>query len=399
MKISIILFIVIFTFIIFLLFLRSDHDPSSAGLLPMVKAVLGMSDSNNGETCEDLSKKVSASLTEDRYAGGAVGTILRSDIPHDITNKLDKHTTKATLDNITLPKCFDLRKKYPDRMSIPLQQASCGSCWAFATTSTLSDRFRILTNTHLYRHMDYTDVALKKTYTILSQLSPYFLAACDFCTINPSLYKLIVDQGSCNNKCDGGVIQYAYIYIHQNGIISTQCNPEAQFKYECHSVEDLASHYVDPLNPKHECHLFKIMEPYQVNMYENEELYDPIDLDDNTKAIQSEIYRNGTVTAGFKVYQSFYNFFKTNPMGIYTGPSSNDKLVGGHAICIVGWGVYGDVKYWIVRNSWGINWGDGGYFRIEMGKNVCDIESDVWAARPDRAWLEKINKSFGLGKL
>jgi len=34
-------------------------------------------------------------------------------------------------------------------------------------------------------------------------------------------------------------------------------------------------------------------------------------------------------------------------------------------------------NYWIVRNSWGTNWGESGYIRIEMGRNLCQITQDA----------------------
>lgn len=49
-----------------------------------------------------------------------------------------------------------------------------------------------------------------------------------------------------------------------------------------------------------------------------------------------------------------------------------------HAVVIVGWGweKHGDewLPYWKVRNSWGRNWGEGGYARIIRGVNEMAIE-------------------------
>ena len=51
-----------------------------------------------------------------------------------------------------------------------------------------------------------------------------------------------------------------------------------------------------------------------------------------------------------------------------------------HDISMIGFGVYNGKKYWKVRNSWGANWGETGYFRVIRGINNIVIESDcVWA--------------------
>ena len=59
-------------------------------------------------------------------------------------------------------------------------------------------------------------------------------------------------------------------------------------------------------------------------------------------------------------------------------PSKNEKMLGGHAVLAVG---YDDSKQvFIVRNSWGKEWGDNGYFYMPYAfitdKNMC---SDFWS--------------------
>jgi cathepsin L len=39
----------------------------------------------------------------------------------------------------------------------------------------------------------------------------------------------------------------------------------------------------------------------------------------------------------------------------------DDKL---HAIMVVGFGTLNGINYWRIRNSWGPNWGRGGYAKI-----------------------------------
>ncbi|KAI5716451.1 hypothetical protein M8J76_006577 [Diaphorina citri] len=66
---------------------------------------------------------------------------------------------------------------------------------------------------------------------------------------------------------------------------------------------------------------------------------------------------------------------------IFADPSNCDpaRWAMNHVVLIVGYGregVHGDsTPFWIVKNSWGENWGVYGYFRIERGANACGIEN------------------------
>ena len=53
-----------------------------------------------------------------------------------------------------------------------------------------------------------------------------------------------------------------------------------------------------------------------------------------------------------------------------------------HAVTVVGYSNLadsGEEPYWIVRNSWGSDWGEDGYIRmaIKDGDGVCGINMEV----------------------
>lgn len=58
------------------------------------------------------------------------------------------------------------------------------------------------------------------------------------------------------------------------------------------------------------------------------------------------------------------------------------KILGGHAVRMVGWGVDDDIPYWLIANSWNTDWGDHGYFKIKRGNNECGIEDEISSGIP-----------------
>jgi len=80
---------------------------------------------------------------------------------------------------------------------------------------------------------------------------------------------------------------------------------------------------------------------------------------------------------GFKVYESFQTK-RVARTGYMNMPLSEDVLEGGHAVMAVG---YTD-EYFIIRNSWGTEWGDQGYFYMPYDY-ITDPElaQDFWTLR------------------
>jgi cathepsin B len=95
--------------------------------------------------------------------------------------------------------------------------------------------------------------------------------------------------------------------------------------------------------------------------------------------IRKEIYKWGPCSSGMIVYDDFINW---EGDGIYEYDKKSPE-VGGHAIVIMGWGEERGKKYWIVRNSWGNDWGDKGYFKILRGVNHCEIEENCFVGFPN----------------
>jgi len=78
---------------------------------------------------------------------------------------------------------------------------------------------------------------------------------------------------------------------------------------------------------------------------------------------------------GFSVYGAFESE-EVAATGIVPQPDLNDEFMGGHAVCAVG---YDDDKEWfIVRNSWGPNWGDKGYFYLPYSYFKPGLSDDFW---------------------
>jgi C1A family cysteine protease len=102
-------------------------------------------------------------------------------------------------------------------------------------------------------------------------------------------------------------------------------------------------------------------------------------IEQNLDQIKACLILGFPIAFGFIVYESFESE-QVASTGIVPMPKPNEKVLGGHAVAIVG---YDDTKQlFIVRNSWGVNWGDQGYFYMpyEYVLNV-DLANDFWTIK------------------
>uniref|UniRef100_A0A7E4UT52 Pept_C1 domain-containing protein n=1 Tax=Panagrellus redivivus TaxID=6233 RepID=A0A7E4UT52_PANRE len=93
--------------------------------------------------------------------------------------------------------------------------------------------------------------------------------------------------------------------------------------------------------------------------------------EDNLKTVVGTI---GPVVISFHATPAFGNAHK----GIFYDPTckKHDKI--NHAVVVVGYGTELGEGYWIIKNSWASDWGDGGYLKIARNRdNNCRVADVV----------------------
>lgn len=256
---------------------------------------------------------------------------------------------EISLNSDDLPANFHPREKWgfcPTFDSIR-DQSSCGSCWAVAAASAMTDRRCIA--------------------TAGAESSP--LSAEDLleCCLN------------CGYGCNGGFLYQSWSYAKSSGLVSGDKHGDSRFCMpymfpQCNHhgsgpFEDCDKHhYVTPPCSR-ACHPEFKTRSYVEDKVKLQKSYSL----EGAQRMMRDIYTNGPVEASFTVYEDFL-LYKS---GIYV--HSKGKEVGSHAVKVLGWGEENGVKFWLVANSWNENWGEKGFFRIFRGNDHCDIESDVAA--------------------
>ncbi|XP_041114514.1 dipeptidyl peptidase 1 [Polyodon spathula] len=257
-----------------------------------------------------------------RRAGGRGSRIPRRPKPAPLTEEVAKLAAGV-------PESWDWRNVEGVNYVSPVRnQASCGSCYSFASMGMLEARIRILTNN--------TQTPVFSTQQVVS-CSEY-------------------SQG-----CDGGFPYLIGKYIQDFGVVEEKCFP--------YIGKD------SPCTLKPECFRYYTSEYHYVGGF-----YGAC----NEALMKLELVKNGPMGVAFEVYGDFMSYRG----GIYHHTGLTDEFnpfeLTNHAVLLVGYGSDPGTgeKYWIVKNSWGTGWGEDGYFRIRRGSDECAIESIAVAATP-----------------
>lgn len=99
-------------------------------------------------------------------------------------------------------------------------------------------------------------------------------------------------------------------------------------------------------------------------------------------AIRAALAEGHPVVFGFTVFDGFESP-EVAASGVLNMPGPDESELGGHAVLCVG---YDDsTRRFLVRNSWGSSWGQGGYFTMPY-EYLCDenLASDLWVIKATR---------------
>ena len=300
-----------------------------------------------------------------------------------ILNKYFIPTGYVNNRDIIIPTYFDGRLTWGDLLFPVINQGKCGSCWAFASVSCLSDRFNIQSMGKMNINLSIAKLIMCNWQGSESKRkNPQY----NMETI-AKLNAIALEQKACYGNTLYDAWRYLYIY----GTPSEECVPYnksigAFKKYDKISDVEQANHI--PLCTQVLGSFADMCADFSINPVTGEEQGTPQKLYralhfytlPTEESIIKDIYIWGPVTTGIKVYLDFYKFDNKNE--IYESDMQG-PLISGHALVIVGYGEENGKKYWIIRNSWGTDWGDNGYFKMIRGKNNCKIEENAIAGIPD----------------
>mmetsp|Transcript_39012 Transcript_39012/g.51448 ORF Transcript_39012/g.51448 Transcript_39012/m.51448 type:complete len:506 (+) Transcript_39012:29-1546(+) len=224
---------------------------------------------------------------------------------------------KAGMEN--MPETYDWRQF--GAVTEVQDQCHCGAGYAFAVADNVASAWYLARSNH---HLE--------------ALSPQYLASCDYYTYG----------------CMGGWFAGTFSFIHDMGMFSEELYP---FESEAGRASWCKGELVDSNYPS------AVITSWTWIPHTSEE------------ELKLHLVKNGPLVVG--VSAKNLEFYES---GIDEGLNCDFTEID-HAMLLVGWGMNAEgVSYWIVKNSWGKDWGDEGYWYPEIGNNACGIGHHVMTA-------------------
>ncbi|XP_033734372.1 putative cysteine proteinase CG12163 isoform X2 [Pecten maximus] len=155
----------------------------------------------------------------------------------------------------------------------------------------------------------------------------------------------LVDCDKVDEGCNGGLPSQAYKEIIRLGGLET----EARYKYE---GED------------ERC----IFNRSDVKVTINSS----VSISSDETEMAAWLAKNGPISIGINAFvMQFYMGGISHPWSFFCNPKELD-----HGVLIVGYGVdQNGTPYWVVKNSWGPDWGEKGYYLVYRGSGVCGLNT------------------------
>lgn len=139
------------------------------------------------------------------------------------------------------------------------------------------------------------------------------------------------DVGSGNEGCNGGEMDQAFKFIKSNGLTTENAYPYKGSDGICNKEEEKNR-------------------AVEISGYEKV----PANEENSLQAAVAQQPVSVAIDAGSPEFQLYSE-------GIFDGPCGRDL---NHGVTAVGYGEDSRKKYWLVKNSWGTDWGESGYIRM-----------------------------------